>query len=480
MDPLVGAVVGGTIFHKSFQIPLQKTSMDIMTSAFRMPGIMRMFVLSGAPMMWVDFLYHFVVDLIYRAVRAAYKPGVRPESVFYATIYDFEEQFKQVVTANVHKGCVGLSLAMGYTNPWARIIRTQCDAWASVPSGMLQFINVFLVDIPMAKCLCKDAQGNNFHRYATDVCLANTPDSIKPTVQAMIDAQDLQIKSACTLVVRYTTTQMQDSFQTFFDNQFECSSNIGSSLDYMLRIGTQRSPQDDLCTNFQTNPYVTLIIPEPVDYFRPCGQTSVCRSRCRAEIEAFEAANTNPSVITQPYTTRSNTPFFLKVDEGSVTPMTIIATTELTDCEYVCGKRASQAHPDKCVAIAGVVGDSDLTVMLYCIPTMPGVGVRKDDSKVWIAKGTLPLMNKVIDIMFLDYRRGEGLVLISENKNREGGYDTPMKTRLDIIWKGDKEWVDGWMEPAISEESMLNAISNKPANTRIQIKQITGIQVSFP
>lgn len=251
MDPLVSAVVGGTIFHKSFQIPLQKSSMDIMSSAFRMPGIMRMFVLAGSPLAWVDFLYHFVVDLIYRAVRAAYKPGVRPESVFYATMYDFQQQFDEVVASNTHKACTGLSLAMGYTNPWARIIRTQCDAWASVPSGMLQFLNVFLVDIPTAQCLCKDAHGSNFHRYATDVCIPNSPSPIRPMIQAMVDADDLNIKDACTLIVRYTTAQMQDSFQEFFDNQFECSSNIGSSLDYMLRIGTQRTPNDDLCTNFQ-------------------------------------------------------------------------------------------------------------------------------------------------------------------------------------------------------------------------------------
>lgn len=111
-----------------------------------------------------------------------------------------------------------------------------------------------------------------------------------------------------------------------------------------------------------------------MDYFRPCGQTSVCRSRCRAEIEAFEQANKNPTVLTQEYTTRSTSPFFLSVDEGSVTPMTIIATTELTDCEFVCGKRVQADFPDKCVAIAGAVGDSDLTVMRYCVPTTPGIG----------------------------------------------------------------------------------------------------------
>jgi hypothetical protein len=52
----------------------------------------------------------------------------------------------------------------------------------------------------------------------------------------------------------------------------------------------------------QTNPYVVAIVPEPVDYFRACGLTSVCRSRCRAEIQAFEDANANPTRISQTFT----------------------------------------------------------------------------------------------------------------------------------------------------------------------------------
>ena len=70
-----------------------------------------------------------------------------------------QKQFSELVTSNIHRACTGLSLTIGYTNPWALITRHQCDAWASVPSGMLQFLNVFLVDIPTTSCLCGgDAQ----------------------------------------------------------------------------------------------------------------------------------------------------------------------------------------------------------------------------------------------------------------------------------------------------------------------------------
>lgn len=71
----------------------------------------------------------------------------------------------------------------------------------------------------------------------------------------------------------------------------------------------------DECTNFQTNPYVVAIVPEPVDYFRACGLTSVCRARCRSEILAFEEANANPDIITTTYTARSHSPFFLDIDQ---------------------------------------------------------------------------------------------------------------------------------------------------------------------
>lgn len=300
MSPLSAYIVGLAPLN-GVKVPIQKSTMDIFNSVLRMPSYMRMFVVAGTPTAWTNFFYHFVVDLIYRIVRAT-TDGTKPEAVFYATMYDFQEQFDQIVESNMKKACTGLSLTFGYTNPWALIIRHQCDSWASVPSGVLKFLSVFLVDIPTAKCLCKDAQGNNFARYATDVCFAHAPNQAKPALRKMIDAgQDLDVDNACDLIIKYTQDQMSSSLQPFFDKQYEAAENMGSSLDYLLRIGTQQSSSDDLCTNFQTNPYVVAIVPEPVDYFRACGLTSVCRSRCRAEIEAFEDANINPSKISREY-----------------------------------------------------------------------------------------------------------------------------------------------------------------------------------
>ena len=184
--------------------------------------------------------------------------------------------------------------------------------------------------------------------------------------------------------------------------------------------------------------------------------------------------------------TRSKSPFFLTLDEGAVTPMTIIATTELTDCEYICGTRKETQeaidNPDRCVAVAGTVGDSDLTIMRYCVPSMPGAGVRKDDKLVWIAEGTLNIMNLVVDVRFTDFARGESLVLL-----RDVGEDTKdvsgSRSRIDAIVKGAPKYVVGMTQPMESTASMQRVLENSmpvmSTNTgrRIMIGKIVGIEV---
>lgn len=212
------------------------------------------------------------------------------------------------------------------------------------------------------------------------------------------------------------------------------------------------------------------IVPEPVDYFRACGLTSVCRSRCRAEIEAFEAANANPSFITTTYSTRTNSPFFIDLDEGAVTPMTIIATTELTDCEHVCGERLDterESSPDRCTAIAGVIGDSDLTVMTYCIPSLPGSGVRRHGT--WTARGTLPIMNSVVEAYFTDFARGESLVLLRDMEDDLTLGRNTYRSRIDVVSKGGPTFIPGSTQPIVGASALVNAIGSQGARSTVQV-----------
>jgi hypothetical protein len=94
------------------------------------------------------------------------------------------------------------------------------------------------------------------------------------------------------------------------------------------------------CMDFATNPYATVLIPEPMDYFASCGATSVCEARCNAEFTAFdrqlavEAALHSMAPTTRTIERTTESMLFVELDEDAYMPMNIMAMVELSDCRY--------------------------------------------------------------------------------------------------------------------------------------------------
>jgi hypothetical protein len=85
---------GTNLITKLFNgLPLDQIPMDIITSTFRMPKYMRVFVIAANPLNIADFMYHFLVEMIYRIVSS--QSG--PSSIFYQTMYDFQVRLSMLV-----------------------------------------------------------------------------------------------------------------------------------------------------------------------------------------------------------------------------------------------------------------------------------------------------------------------------------------------------------------------------------------------
>jgi hypothetical protein len=88
-----------------------------------------------------------------------------------------------------------------------------------------------------------------------------------------------------------------------------------------------------------TNPYATVLIPEPMDYFASCGATSICEAKCGSEFTAFDRQlaleeslhSIAPMTKTMEKTTESM--LFVDLDEDAYIPMKIMAMVELSDCK---------------------------------------------------------------------------------------------------------------------------------------------------
>lgn len=205
------------------------------------------------------------------------------------------------------------------------------------------------------------------------------------------------------------------------------------------------------CTEFTANPYATVLIPEPADYFQACSSTSLCELKCRAEFEAFDKqlAMDFSAMQEEPPKTIEKTVesmFFMDLNEDAFMPLNVLAMVELSDCRFTCGgvneedmelggqyefgtstaeediqsKEAEKKreNSDTCIAVAGLAGNNTVSVRKYCIPKAQGQGVRSAASETWYIWYSEEWTSTLVSLHFADTVTGDTLVALRDNRGR--------------------------------------------------------------
>lgn len=89
-------------------------------------------------------------------------------------------------------------------------------------------------------------------------------------------------------------------------------------------------------------------------------------------------------------------------------------------------------------------------------------------------------MNSIVQVLFVDFERGERLAILRQTEGSDGGRQTPrFQSRVDIVYKGQPPYTGTFPQPVAGEESFLSVIrqANPESNTRVQIRKISGIMV---
>lgn len=125
-------------------------------------------------------------------------------------------------------------------------------------------------------------------------------------------------------------------------------------------------------------------------------------------------------------------------DEGSSTPpMTVLAAARLSNCTMACGGRVEPT--DRCMALAGssTVEEGELlTVMVYCIPTLVGAGVWRNNDLTWSVPGSAAWLNDVLDVQILQNSTGEQqlqLVVLRFTDGEDSPMDGSFLHRVDVF-----------------------------------------------
>lgn len=327
------------------------------------------------------FSFDFIVELVFRVIfRAA--QGRNVNSLLWETAYDMKGKADEYIFKPQLRACTGASLMFGYSNPFAQFIRTSCASSVHLQRGMFDATTVFYVDYPILSCLCAASHNHDFHNYAVNVCYKDAPTHFKPVILSMIQesvSRGLPADS-CKQMASFAVDRLEGSMDSFFHNSFQNAESMGNLIDYLIKALDEDAGN---CDNILVNPNVLSIIPQPVDYFRTCGDTSTCRLKCLTEIEAFEASRSNDistsSDVEFSQTVESR--FFQQTENDASSmqmPLNVLSLIELTSCEYTCGHGANTTIvADKCFEILGIDDFERMMGITYCVPSDPRLGIRQ-------------------------------------------------------------------------------------------------------
>ena len=331
------------------------------------------------PIAGAHWIWRIGTGIVVQAIQAS-RQERSIGSVFMNVLYDGRSDYNELVASRMFNVCGGMALMTGYNSPLGRMVYHFCFAGVKGTVATLDLIGIFFVDVPLMVCVCRQSGGRNMAAWIIGNC--NAPDGLKPLLRTIIDTPDM-----CQSILKATAANLTGVFDDVFGELFTGTNSVGSVLDAMVLSGGN-------CDNFDSNPYVVTLIPQPADYWRVCGSTDFCRLRCQQQIEAFESVR--PSSATRSVSSMQTVQslFFPTITADVYNPFTqVAALVEMESCIAVC----PGSDENHCFVSAGFFGTiGQLKVAQYCVPSSVAHGVSKAGE--WL---TLGISGQSLDIQFV-------------------------------------------------------------------------------
>lgn len=361
---------------------------------------------------WSRFTYKALSTMVVGVVRRLLDPDAPPlttarvSEMLWADLYDLKDEFESAITAKNRMGCAGLRLIFGSSdgtsNPWADMLYHQCAAAAELTSGLMTgvAVNVFVL-IPMAKCVCKDSQGSDMGRFVTETCAPRLPPSLRPTLFAIANEARAQQQTPgleelqCSKVLDHVKSRISRGLDRWFENQHLALHALGNAVDYATTAWDAGGGQ---CSDFEGDPHVVVLVPQPVDYFARCAGTSMCKGpggKCAPEWQRFQEevarqdAATPLGMATTTVSVATESPFFPGEVDLSLALTLAVASVEMPSSLGTCLPRPRTTPPDYAVAVAEMMGGG-LRVQFWCAPLSSSSGMYRSETSSGYGPTVLP------------------------------------------------------------------------------------------
>ena len=335
---------------------------------------------------WARFTYKCVSQIVLVIAKASLaRESITEAGIWQAVwgvLYDLKAYYTSTITERNRMGCAGLRMMFGTSNPFAkasptpcthdgaRLTRTRqviyygCTSAAGLSDDLFSLMLNVAVEIPLVKCVCKDAAGADIRRFVQTTCTASLPLTLRPKLFMIVNqlqgTGSARFKElACARVTDDLKTLLTQGLDQWFEPQYAAMTALGDTVDYLM-VGFDKSAGK--CQDFLGDPHVVVIVPEPVDYFSRCSRTVLCKGKCASEWATFQARNHTPVPLND-LTVQSESLFFPGQYDAAMVLSNAVAVTE-TDGVGVCVERVPH---DFAVVVAELAG-KQIKATTYCIP----------------------------------------------------------------------------------------------------------------
>ena len=355
-----------------------QTGMQMLTSPpqkfmMRLPGASVGMKSFGASVLDVgQFFWRMMTRLLLTLLARDTTQSLSP--LLWQSLVESKADFREFFVMPAMRTCSGMGLMLGYSTPYARLVRESCSAVVAMQETMVTTVEIFFVQVPVLACLCRDTEGQNFNTFVIQHCWTPAPEHMKPLITALL-SRGLQQSEVCREMGNTVEDHMRALLDPALEHAYKATQASASMIDYVTILFDADAGN---CADLLTSPQTMALVPEPIDYFRSCGNTRTCRAACLTAFTQFEELQERLLDEGDVFEMQQDVEmhFFSAqeiLDGRAAPPFEVLALLEIPvmDISPVTGRACCGGVDarDRCIAATGVNAQLFVEVIEYCVPT---------------------------------------------------------------------------------------------------------------
>lgn len=326
----------------------------------------------GNAIMWARFGYRVGSNLVLVIIKSVLQKDYMTTSeiwrAIWSVLYDSKAYYTSTITKTNQLACSGIQLMLGVDNPWAEVAYYMCVASSFLVDNILDLVLKINIYIPVTVCICTKSRGQNLPSFVATECAAIAPVGLQPEIYMLSRLMQYSAVTYCETILEYTRNKIIHSMDPWFSDMYSGLYALSEAIDFLLIVFDSDAGQ---CSNFAGDAHVVSIVPQPVDYFQKCSGTSLCKTKCSSEWDAFQMYKSAPVSLPKIFVDQQSFFFPGQYDSNLI----LNNATSIVEIIPAVSPCISRQYAQDFAIVVAEYKDKQIQTRVWCVPKIPSATV---------------------------------------------------------------------------------------------------------